>query len=690
MAMNMQSTQRQVEGRVEINFFASGSDNAASIKSSSLNPALRADIHGNQLFQHELALNTVASFGGGGIPLNGSKRLVGSRSNTGWIGNQVCNDDGTFAVPQFIEVEFILPRRLPQLRLEGYSNNEFATELEIKIYKEAADNELLLLHNFRVANNREHNLVWNFEDNEALAANDVKMIRLDIRRWNIVKDAANPKAHNILPRLRFFGGQMVEGFDGRELSSIDILEEITGSLDRLSYGISANMSKTNFINRNNQFYDPDYFKFLKPNRSVRSRVICGKYYPFGKYYSSKWKLNDGSPFMSVDSYDILMSLQSVDINFGKRISDSGNGLPVTPYDNLTVESIIARIFDLLDNERRANGLFDRIEPKLLLSDKALKTQIPLVLIENKPAWDILQGITNLLCAYVFVDREGYIVIREDSWVKQLPPPANQFRHNLDLNQSYRKVKIAYNKIDKESVAINGLHEFTVDADYFVTSESRVPQHIVDIADNILDKYCQGVQFVETTWKGDPDLRLGDKFLAKGLHEKDARLYECLSNEFSLSSSGFRQATKGRAVSGLDIMSPAQRAELIMIDPDNAFSFSLPILSQTVVNSVKVEYCKLVPCTDSAIFEINYDECEFEVNEQGNKIRGNDGRFRFTCDVDLDDRVFDGITRILSKPCEEEPSNDVLFSKIVSAFSRKIKIELTSSISNFTRFYVMLN
>ena len=71
---------------------------------------------------------------------------------------------------------------------------------------------------------------------------------------------------------------------------------------------------------------------------------------------------------------------------------------------------------------------------------------------------------------------------------------------------------------------------------------------------ILDKYKNGVTYVDAEWKGDPDLTLNNtieaplknKFTAKSQYD-DAEMtevYECLSNEFKFSGN-FRQRTKGR-------------------------------------------------------------------------------------------------------------------------------------------------
>ena len=137
---------------------------------------------------------------------------------------------------------------------------------------------------------------------------------------------------------------------------------------------------------------------------------------------------------------------------------------------------------------------------------------------------------------------------------------------------------------------------------------------MDMANNILGKYKDGVEFVDVEWKGNASLTLGDEFVAQSQHSDVAKIYEVLSNETTLNSRGFRQITKGRAIN--ETPTEQDMDGLIKIDPDNAFSFNMPVNNRTIVNRVIVEYFRLVECRESDFgeeIEIDWDDCMREGN-----------------------------------------------------------------------------
>ena len=68
------------------------------------------------------------------------------------------------------------------------------------------------------------------------------------------------------------------------------------------------------------------------------------------------------------------------------------------------------------------------------------------------------------------------------------------------------------------------------------------------ANEILTKYKNGVTYIDSEWKGDTDLELGDVFFGKSLHEKTqfGTEFECQSNEIKFDSA-LRERTKGKAL-----------------------------------------------------------------------------------------------------------------------------------------------
>jgi len=67
-------------------------------------------------------------------------------------------------------------------------------------------------------------------------------------------------------------------------------------------------------------------------------------------------------------------------------------------------------------------------------------------------------------------------------------------------------------------------------------------------DEILDKYKNGVTYVDAEWIGDYDLSLGDNFSAKSQYDDDGieEIYECMSSEITYDTR-FKQKLKGREV-----------------------------------------------------------------------------------------------------------------------------------------------
>lgn len=65
---------------------------------------------------------------------------------------------------------------------------------------------------------------------------------------------------------------------------------------------------------------------------------------------------------------------------------------------------------------------------------------------------------------------------------------------------------------------------------------------------ILNKYKNGVTFVDAEWIGDYNLTLGSNFFAKSQYDDDGieEIYECMSSEITYDTR-FKQKLKGREV-----------------------------------------------------------------------------------------------------------------------------------------------
>ena len=65
-----------------------------------------------------------------------------------------------------------------------------------------------------------------------------------------------------------------------------------------------------------------------------------------------------------------------------------------------------------------------------------------------------------------------------------------------------------------------------------------------MAENIINKYKNGVPYVDAVWRGDGNLSLNKTFKGKSKYESNYKKYACVSNEYTIDN-GLRVRTKGR-------------------------------------------------------------------------------------------------------------------------------------------------
>jgi len=247
-------------------------------------------------------------------------------------------------------------------------------------------------------------------------------------------------------------------------------------------------------------------------------------------------------------------------------------------------------------------------------------------------------------------------------------------------KSYKKEKVCFIERDEQSISINGLNEFTVDATLYIHDDpNTTPTFLKKMAKKIIAKYKNGVGYVETEWKGDAELLVGDRVLAQSQHEKVAHEYEVMSNEISLDSSGYRQTTKGRAIIEEN---NSTKVSKIRIDSNNAFSFGLPILSRTMVNQVKIEFYVLIDATDefdSDVIEVRRRDCVFDKNDAN----------KFVVEAELK-KVYCSIESIRIVWDREKFAGVLTLDKVINATANSIVLEISATRNDFENFKIVIN
>lgn len=677
----MQNDVRYLRGRVDVNFYSDDSTDSSSVtcQNSSL-PHLENYL--KQITQSGLAFSNKAAVLSGNVvnaencKLNRGYILCGDGGETdeltlGWYGVEQCDANGAFKNDQILTLRFSNVRELDNLVICGDNlRGEYPQEFEIYCY--ADDNASAVKVEFTTRKRKTPVEVEGEADylrNEIVASFNyvtAKKIELRIKKWSAPATVA---------KINYLASERVESYLGDKLKSITIVEEKTGDTDKLSYGISSNSCSFEFLNENKRFYYNKGYSMLIKNRRIYPYIRCGDgefSKPLGVFYSDEWKIEDANPYVSCKAYDVLYPLQDLTINYGMRYDASAEnprdrpnaGMLVSAYANQTVAQIFERVFELINIQRRANGIYNALEYILNLDGRE-NLIIPVVLIEEKSAWDVLQDLANLTCSYIYCNRRGQIVVAADKFtsptaaeikaqnltsinpsnsfsyslpvvsqtvvnsvnaevysleeitgedikkatefeVKEYVQNGNKLSLSLDLNKVYFDIREIYFDINSTVYRANKVNyasnkrlqlEFTVSGTFtgklqiYLNSNkvyNLVKQEVVKneetiekfglrkfdykagnlllagaannqvfnyqtIVDGILNKYKNGVTFVNAEWSGDYDLTLGNNFSAKSMYDEDGieEVYECTSSEISYNTK-FRQKITGREVAELKL------------------------------------------------------------------------------------------------------------------------------------------
>ena len=149
------------------------------------------------------------------------------------------------------------------------------------------------------------------------------------------------------------------------------------------------------------------------------------------------------------------------------------------------------------------------------------------------------------------------VIEFNGVINKISPNRIDITFNADRNKVYddENKEVIYLKIyssncvklvekelvinDTQSQKMNGVSEFKLEPNKLVLS-SQVAQ---SMAYQIISEYADGKGYIETKWRGTPNLLLG-YYVDSNAKNSDTYTYECVSNEFNLSN-GLSVVTKAR-------------------------------------------------------------------------------------------------------------------------------------------------
>ena len=285
--MSFNNIIRKIEGGVRINFLANTLDNDVEISETSrgANDVFRP--HLKNLFDLDFDAQTkrIAFPSDDGTPNDEKCRAVlaegagtntnvcyplGENSKVGWYGQERSDSISKGLTATYLKITFKTPCGIRYLTVKG-DKGEYPEVLKLQYKYDRAPFTGEEVISYDSSNPR-------FEIHP-----DQLVVELTvcITKWS------KPKTFAKLSCL--FGDLMVD-FKGDKIKSISVLEEKTGDLEKLSYGISSNYCNVQILNERQKYLAPENHRLLRKNRSVDPYVLCdGTEYPLGRFYSEEWK-----------------------------------------------------------------------------------------------------------------------------------------------------------------------------------------------------------------------------------------------------------------------------------------------------------------------------------------------------------------------------------------------------------------
>ncbi|WFA10326.1 hypothetical protein [Tissierella sp. Yu-01] len=380
---------RKIYGRVEIDYtdpFLDNSIEAIANENANISYPEQTTDSVNK------SIGKVASLDGS-WKLDGTYHLYGSGIQLGWWGKQFSDDNGFFIFPFPTLTVTFHSRVIHSLKVVG---DEFRKEYpeDFKISLLNTNDEIL--YEETVTENNQVN--WSKEIDPV---SQVSKMKLEIYKWNL--------PHRQAKILEFFTS--VKGiYEGEEIISINLLEEIEGASGKTSIGnVSSNEITVTLRNdnTNNRPFDAGntqspLYEMLKPNRRIKAYIGIKKdnddmeLVPLGTFWSGDWDVNEKGVSAKVTGWDRLKFLS--DTNYGT------NGI----LENCA-------LYDLAVDVLIDAGLN---EGEFWIDDELKDYIIPYVLIENKSHREVLRMIAEACLGYVYCDRKGIIRVEGTKPVSQ--------------------------------------------------------------------------------------------------------------------------------------------------------------------------------------------------------------------------------------------------------------------------------
>jgi hypothetical protein len=304
-------------------------------------------------------------------------------------------------------------------------------------------------------------------------------------------------------------------FSGSDIGSIDVLEEMTGSVDELGYGLTCNSCTVKLKNsavaemlknhpdlmRRNRVLKPYiYAEHLNPQKNevflgelgedsfVSAYEPDSEKYCLGEFFAAEWTVAADSQFVTVKAYDRLFALQNLEIVY-----------PMTKIENIEDTEKPPR-FVVDGAVNRVNGTIGEVAEKLqgIIRDAGVNITIEFdnpnyarypinyVLFSSDTAWNMLKELAEYSRCFVYCDRNGVVQFSQDERVNRRSivevDASNSFSYNLPEwhKTVVNRVNGSYPVLEEGKFKDNRFEIELEDCETEVDAEGNVTHYLVDL------------------------------------------------------------------------------------------------------------------------------------------------------------------------------------------------------------------
>ncbi|MBQ7798303.1 MAG: hypothetical protein IJ371_04195 [Clostridia bacterium] len=392
----------------------------------------------------------------GNCTMGGGYQMVDNSVVTGWWNNVLSNADGSFNQPYpYLAITFVT-RPVMRWTIIGDSKlNQYPVDFNLYIY----DNNNALIDTIEIRNNNKVVLTLNFDN----AYVDIIKMKLEVHKWS--------KGNAKVKILNFFD-IADETYEGSDLKSFEILEELATDDANVPYGINSDTLSIVIYNRGRKF-DQGYLReLLLTDRKITPYIGIEQedgtidYVNMGTFYSQEWEVPQDDQWVKCKCYDRLMSFQK----------HTYLGFPLT--SNVSLLTIIKHIFasvGLLETEYSIDAELDKII-------------VPHALLGKMSVWEALQEVCNAGLCKIYLDRNNKVRVTVEKSVVN-----NGITINPSLLFSYNKQNTNNNFSNKVEVEYTDILATQTTTESVYSSRVSIDPHskvsmTIDYSKMVTDAY----------------------------------------------------------------------------------------------------------------------------------------------------------------------------------------------------------